>query len=189
MKIIFFNMIFTSFYAIFEKIAMKEVRLLTLVGHADIPDGQYAFMPLYCDDKKCDCRRAIIHVNQVSPEHRPFQSATISFGWESFDFYRRWSHHMPDDMVSEFKGPALDKMGPQSPYSEAMLKYFIKNTLDEAYIERLKRQYAMFKYKKGMKLPPDVAKYLSLYGPCPCGSGNNFKLCCGKTGLLSRKFK
>lgn len=158
-------------------------------GHSDIPDGQYAFMPMYCDDKTCDCRRTIIQAYQVSPKECQFHAATISFGWESLDFYRKWSHYLPDEMVLEFKGPALDRMAQQSPYAEALLRHFIINFLDDGYIERLKSQYAMFKYKKGMKLPPEVSKYLKIYEPCPCGSGKNFNLCCGKTGLFKRRFR
>ncbi len=179
-------MTYSGFYAHFEKIAMKQVRSLSFRNHQDIPDGDYAFMPMYCDDKTCDCRRAIIAVLQVSPEFRVGQVATISYGWEAMSFYRKWSHGMPEDMLKIFKGPALDYMNIQSPHAEALLESFITTALDAVYIERLKKQYAMFKHKQGMKMTPELLKLVGIYEPCPCGSGKVFNLCCGKKKFSER---
>ncbi len=181
-------MTYSGFHVQFEKIARNQTRSLSHRNTRGIPDGDYAFMPMYCDDKKCDCRRTLIAVLQVSPEFRPHQAATISYGWENMPFYRNWGHGMDEDMLNLFKGPAVDYMNQQSPHAGALLESFKQVALNAEYIERLKRQYAMVKYKQGMKLPPDLLKLLDLYGPCPCGSGNNFNVCCGKSGSFFRRF-
>jgi hypothetical protein len=174
------TMTYTGFHVHFEKIAMQQVRSLSFRHHSSIPDGDYAFMPMYCDDKTCDCRRALIAVLQVSPKYGQRQVATISYGWEKLDFYKKWSHSLPPDMLKMFKGPALDYLNKQSPHAEDLLQAFINTALDNVYIERLKKQYAMFKYKQGMHLLPELLKLAGVNEPCPCGSGKVFNLCCGK---------
>lgn len=177
---------FKAFYAEFEKIARKETRSLSIFGNPNIPDGDYAFLPLFCKDKTCDCRRALINVVQASPKNAPSHAATISYGWEPLDFYHDWSAWLSEDEIKAFKGPALDILNPQSQYASFLLDSFINIVLDEEYAERIKREYAMFKYKIGMKLPPDLLKQGYFSGDCPCGSGRAFTLCCGR-GKSSRR--
>lgn len=179
-------MTYSGFHVRFEKIAMQQVRSLSFRNHQRIPDGDYAFMPMYCDDKTCDCRRTLIAVLQVSPEFKLGQMATISYGWEAMPFYRKWSHGLTEDMLKLFKGPALDYMSLHSPQAEALLESFVNTALDDFYIERLRKQYAMFKYKQGMKMPPELQNLVGIYEPCPCGSGKVFNLCCGKKKFSER---
>ncbi|MCB0595702.1 MAG: SEC-C domain-containing protein [Lewinellaceae bacterium] len=181
-------MYFKAFHAEFEKIARLQTRSLTIVGEQKIPKGDYAFLPMYCKDKKCDCRRTLINVLQVTPEYGPFHAATISYGWEPLDFYRDWAKALSEEEIKIMKGPALDHFNTQSPSASHLLESFVNLVLDDDYSERLKRQYAMFKYKIGMKLPPDLEKQADLSGECPCGSGRPFKLCCGR-GKFSRRYR
>jgi SEC-C motif-containing protein len=184
-------MTYSGFHEYFEAISRQQTRSISSRNSFDLPDGDYVFLPMFCDDKKCDCRRTLINVLQVSPEFKRFHAATLSYGWEPKSFYKIWSPSMDENMLNEFKGPAIDYFNQQSKYSEAMLKIFVEVALDENYIERLKKQYAMFKYRQGMNMPPELLKYTGLYEPCPCGSGNTFKFCCGKSGKsgFSRRFK
>lgn len=178
---------FKAFHAEFEKIARRQTRSLSIRGEPGIPDGDYAFLPMYCKDKTCDCRRTLINVLQVSPEYGPFHAATISYGWEPLSFYRDWAGALSEEEIKAFKGPALDVFNTQSPSAPYLLESFKNIVLDEVYAERIKRQYAMFKYKAGMKLPPELLKQGDFSGGCPCESGRPFMLCCGRSRRPRRR--
>jgi hypothetical protein len=69
--------------------------------------------------------------------------ATISYGWESLDFYEKWGGAANDPL--EVKGPYLDPLNPQSKYSTALLNLFQFLIQSPDYVERLKRHYQMFR--------------------------------------------
>jgi len=69
--------------------------------------------------------------------------ATISYGWESLDFYRKWGGAASDPR--EMKGPYLDPLNPQTKYSPALLNLFRFLLPSPDYVERLKRHYQMFR--------------------------------------------
>ena len=69
--------------------------------------------------------------------------ATISYGWESLDFYRKWGGAGSDPI--EIKGPYLDPLNPQTRYSSALLNLFRFLLQSTDYVERLKRHYQMFR--------------------------------------------
>lgn len=171
---------FTGFQVHFEKIAKTLSRSIILRNDPNIPDGDYIFLPMYCNDKKCDCRRTLINVLQASPDFEALHAATISYGWEKDHFYKKWSSSIDDKALEMFRGPALDPFNTQSPHSNALLELFKTTILDEEYKKRLERQYCMFKYKTGMKMPSQLMKKIGIYEPCPCGSDSSFKMCCGK---------
>ena len=178
---------FISFLELLPEIAEKETRRVTIRNDPHVPDGEYAFMDAHCGDKTCDCRRVFINVVQIDPHYQAHNVATISYGWESFAFYRKWSGGMPNDMLMEFKGPCLDAFQKQSVHAPFFLDFFKNNILtDAAYVNRLKKHYALFKWKTGMKLPKDMP-----FDPmmlCPCGSGAKYKFCCGKKGSAVAHF-
>lgn len=182
------SMYFKAFHEELEKIARKETRSLSIFKDPDIPNGDYAFLPMFCNDKKCDCRRALITVLQVTPEYGPFHGATISYGWEPLSFYRKWSNALTDEEVKAMKGPVLAQFNKQSEHAEPLLESFIRTVLDDEYSQRLQRQYAQFKYKIGMKLSPELSRQGDITGECPCGSGRPFRMCCGR-GKFSRRYR
>ena len=131
----------SAFASRFREIAASETRTLTAMGQPDLPNGHYGFVELYCDEIGCDCRRVVIHV--ASEATGPKIWATINFGWESAEFYARW---MGDaELAEEFSSATLDLLNPQSEYASILLDYFVNLVADEAYIERLKRHYTLFK--------------------------------------------
>ena len=69
--------------------------------------------------------------------------ATISYGWESLDFYTKWGGAHSDPL--EMKGPYLDPLNPQTEYSSALLNLFRFLIQSPDYVERLKRHYQMFR--------------------------------------------
>lgn len=133
----------TAFHVYFPDLAVRETRTLTVRGQLDLPDGEYGFLELYCDDPQCDCRRVIFQV--VARDHPGKVFATINYGWESLDFYTRWIHGNAE-AAAGMQGAQLEPFGLQSPYSSALLRYCVELLLaDQAYVARLKRHYRMVK--------------------------------------------
>jgi hypothetical protein len=125
----------------FPELGARETRSLKVTGAPDLPDGEYGFLEMYCDEPGCDCRRVTIAVLRPETEWSKI-FATIAYGWESADFYRAWGPHCDP---AEMQGPALNPLGPQSKYSPALLDLFRSLIQSPEYVERLKRHYIMFR--------------------------------------------
>jgi hypothetical protein len=65
-----------------------------------------------------------------------------SYGWESADFYRKWS--AGSDPI-EMKRLCLDTLNAQTQYSSALLDLFRLLLESHDYVDRLKRHYQMFR--------------------------------------------
>lgn len=133
----------TGFFIHFPDIAFKETRVVTTRGRPDLPDGEYGFLELYCDEVDCDCRRVMINV--VSKDAGPQHLATINYGWEPLEFYEKWARNK--EIAVDMAGAELDMLNHQTEYAPALLRLFEFLLQDEAYVERLKRHYWMFKAK------------------------------------------
>ena len=132
----------TPFVERFPVIGPAETRSLKVTGYPDLPDGEYGFFEFYCNEAGCDCRRVMIDV--LRPETGWSKIwATIGYGWESLNFYRKWGGHHSDP--AEMKGPYLDTLNPQTAYSPALLDLFRLLIQSPEYVERLKRHYRMFR--------------------------------------------
>ncbi len=129
------------FFTRFRDLAVKEMRSATVRGDLALPDGEYGFLELYCDEPACDCRRVIINV--VTPTTGSKVWATINYGWESLEFYEKWMRNK--EAARDCFGATLDPLNPQTEYANALLQLFNWVLQDEAYIERLKRHYQLFK--------------------------------------------
>lgn len=136
-----FIMAMIPFYTKFPDLAFRETRSITVRGRTDLPDGEYGFLEFYCDEVDCDCRRVIVNV--LSPVTGAKVWATINYGWESLEFYERWMRNKEDAVGC--KGPSLDPLNPQTPYSPVLLRLFEFILKDAKYVERLKRHYELFK--------------------------------------------
>ncbi len=171
------------FFMKFPEIAAYETRSITVWGHKNLPDGEYGFLELYCDEKACDCRRVIINVAEAE---RPNQTlATINYGWESAKFYGKWGRS--PGLAKENKGPFLDPLNRQTQYAPALLRLFEEYILpDSAYIKRLKQHYEMFKQAVAAAAMPARnqnridGRRIGRNEPCSCGSGRKYKHCCGQ---------
>ncbi len=126
----------------FPVVGARETRSVTVTNRQDLPAGEYGFLELYCDEPGCDCRRVMIDV--LRPETGWSKIwATISYGWESLDFYMEWGGAHSDPL--EMKGPYLDPLNPQTEYSSALLNLFRYLIQSSDYVGRLKRHYQMFR--------------------------------------------
>ena len=143
-------MAFTPLQDLLPELAYKEVRIITLVeNYGEIPKDSYGLVEAYCDEINCDCRRVMLSVHPL--KRGPI--AVIAYGWESKFFYARWYHIDMKKLTSqdrralnELKGPCLNSMSPQSKLAPYFLKLVTEYVLeDQAYVERLKRHYKLFK--------------------------------------------
>ena len=130
------------FMATFPEVGTQETRSVTVTGWQNLPDGEYGFLELYCDEPGCDCRRVIIEVLRPETGWRSIW-ATIGYGWETSDFYRSWGGPYTDP--AEMQGPYLDPLNPQTTYSPVLLDLFRVLIQSPEYVDRIKRHYQMFR--------------------------------------------
>jgi hypothetical protein len=133
----------SPFFERFPEVAAAETRTAVVRGQKDLPDGEYGFVELYCDEPGCDCRRVFLEV--ITPDPMDGILATISFGWEAPQFYRGWaSFPLSDEELDEMIGPSIPAFNRQSPLASALLKLAKTHLFaDEEYVARLRRHYAM----------------------------------------------
>ena len=133
---------YISFHDICPSTAEKETRVITLQqndNEFDLPQGDYVFIELFCDE--CDCRRVFLQVilNQKIV-------ATIAYGWENISFYRKEFKGFKEDEIKELKGPSIDSFQHQSVISNHVLKMFNRILFsDKEYLNRITKHYDQFK--------------------------------------------
>ena len=144
---------YVPFHEYFPEIAEREIRSFTVLeDSADLPAGSYGLVELYCDEPGCDCRRVIFTVISSAAGNT---EAVISYGWESLEFYAEWSSIPDPKTIKEMVGVALNPLAPQSDLAPAILEMVRDVVLqDEAYVERLKSHYRMFKERIDSKSGP-----------------------------------
>jgi hypothetical protein len=178
------------FDVLFPDLASEETRVIRNVGRTDLPEGSYLFREFYCNEPKCDCWRALLHVHWVE---RKRVVATLNYAIE------------PEPPPFEDDPRVfIDPINPQSEYSDVLLRIFEQMIESDAeYHERLVRHYTMWKEIVDDPEHPDHAKVRSehhgqaSFRPaypsgiraeqkvgrnerCPCGSGKKYKQCCLK---------
>lgn len=131
-----------AFYTRFKDLAFKETRVRTVLPGRAMPADEYGFLEFYCDDTRCDCRRVIIKVLGHHSGDKVW--ATISYGWEAPEFYRKWAGTDLLD-AEEMCRPSLDPLNSQSSHATFFLSVFEETIQDKTYVERLQRHYAMFR--------------------------------------------
>jgi hypothetical protein len=138
---------FQPFYELFPDIAQKETRGITILKDVNnaLPAGEYCFHEMFCNDYNCDCFR--VHFSVSSSNHSNI-IATISYGWESYDFYKKWSGEDDPEMIEKMRVPTLNIGSPQSDLSERLIDLFDEVLLrDVVYVDRVKRHYKIFREK------------------------------------------
>jgi hypothetical protein len=126
----------------FPKLGPRETRLLCFEDDGSFPRGKYAFHESYCEDEDCDCRRVLLTVIEESTPGKIW--ATISFGWGLPRSFAAWAK--AHELEATASGAFLDPLCPQSEHADEFLELFVcMITRDPAYVERLKRHYAMIK--------------------------------------------
>lgn len=117
------------FVRMFPAQGTAETRVVTVRGHAHLPDDDYALTEAYCPDPACNCRRVMISVAGRGQQERGFLAA-IGFG---FDRDGEWSE------------PFLDPINPQSEHAAALLELVTSALADPVYVKRLEKHYRQVK--------------------------------------------
>ena len=145
---------YAFFYELFPEIAVHETRSITITENFSsigLPPGEYGFLEMYCNEKKCDCRRVFFYV-VIPAKKEPL--AVIAYGWESKEFYARWMRNSDPETIRQLQGPVFNIGSPQSKLAPAIMKVVEDILLqDELYLERIKTHYRMFRDKIDRKLP------------------------------------
>ncbi len=123
---------------------IDEMLVIPVRNHTLLPDGDYGLVDGFCADPDCDCR--VIYIF-VMAESRPGRKlASITFGWEPLEFYRKWMRaDKIDDGIRALKGPALMSMAPQTDLADALLELVAPRLRERSYADLLKRHYRLFK--------------------------------------------
>ena len=144
---------YQAFHNFFPQVAKKETRVITIFDqYTDkVPAGEYSFVELFCNERDCDCRRVFFAVFASNGNE---QVAVIAYGWESYEFYVKWSHEDSPDLIHNLQGPVLNLGSPQSDISENILEMFKMHLMqDDYYMERVKKHYKMFRSKVDKQVP------------------------------------
>jgi hypothetical protein len=128
------------FDAVAGQRAIDETRTATVIDNPDLPSGEYAFVEYFCNDRKCDCRRAIFNVIRKNGTKI---YATITYGWDTAEYYGKWSGAGLGEIAQKMASATLEPHNPQSSLAPALLKLFIDEILPSpGYLDRLKRHYS-----------------------------------------------
>lgn len=131
----------------FRELAEAETRVITIPpgGSGGLPADSYVFRELFCNERGCDCRRVFFSVISESQKR---MEAIVAYGWETKAFYAKWMGDADLANLVELQGPILNLGSPQSPLAPAILRLTEEVLLqDPAYVERIKRHYALFRQK------------------------------------------
>jgi len=146
-------MSFQLFHDLFPELAERETRTATVIRDwpMGLPPGEYGFLEMFCNEPGCDCRRVFFYV--MSPSTGRAVEAVIAWGWETSGFYARWLKDDHPQMLADLKGPVLNRGSPRTALAPDLLE-LCRNVLlrDPAYVERIKRHYALFREKIDGKL-------------------------------------
>jgi hypothetical protein len=144
---------YVPFDEYFRELAAAETRVLTIPpgGSGGLPADSYVFREMFCNERGCDCRRVFFSVISESQQRT---EAIVAYGWETKAFYAKWMGGADLATLVEMQGPVLNFGSPQSPLAPAILRLTEEVLLkDPAYLERIKRHYALFRQKiEGGKL-------------------------------------
>lgn len=106
-----------------------------------IPEGTYNLIECFCPELDCDCRRVMIVVVCQATKK---MVAHINYGWESLEFYLKWTGNLSDAIACI--NPYLDPLNPQSDHAPLFLTLFKEYVMkDISYMDRLKHHYSLFK--------------------------------------------
>lgn len=169
---------FAPFFREFLEVAEAETRAVIVFDDSILPPGRYPFVEFYCNEPDCDCRRVLFHVMR---ENTRTLEAEIGFGWEDRAFYAEWMGDSDPDVVTRLQGPAFNIGGAIGEHADVLLDHVREAVRDPAYVERLKRHYAMYRATiDGAPNPVTAAPKTGRNELCSCGSGHKFKRCCGR---------
>ena len=144
-----------AFHSVLPELAAREVRFVrtgsgTAALAPGLPADAYAYIEFCCEDLDCACRRVFLQVMAKNQPHQVF--ASINYGWEPEDFYRKKTPWDPDSASGTVRAE-LDAMNAQSPFSNVFLELFQQMVLDAEYRLRLARHSRLFREALARRRP------------------------------------
>jgi hypothetical protein len=94
----------SPFFSKFSDIAAVETRSVIIYNNKKIPDGVYDLYESFCDEEDCDCRRVFINVTSRDSQD---EMATITYGWETPEFYKKWMTFGDNKLIEMMTRPHL----------------------------------------------------------------------------------
>jgi hypothetical protein len=140
-------MLYAFFYELCPELAESETRTITILDDSSLslPAGDYSLLEMFCNERKCDCRRVFFYVVSSLTDD---VVAVIAWGWESKKFYAKWMRDDDPEVIKELQGPMLNIGSPQSSLAPAILDLVNDIILnDRAYVERIKTHYLIYRSK------------------------------------------
>ncbi len=138
---------FQMFHDLFPDLAERETRCVIALERmeGELPQGEYYFHEMFCNEKGCDCRRVFWYV--VSSVRKDVETV-IAWGWEEPAYYAKWLSSPDPHDVAELKGPILNMGSPHTAHAPAILEMARDLLLrDPDYVARIKRHYGLFRGK------------------------------------------
>lgn len=113
------NLPLKAFDKVFPQIAQIDQCYLE-IANASPPDfnGRYRVVDLYCQAPTCSCHKTSL----LFIDKHQNVCATISYGWKSKIFYRKWG--LDKDMIQSLTSGFLDPMVQQSEHAFLFLEGF-----------------------------------------------------------------
>lgn len=144
-----------AFDEVFPQIAEFDQFYLELsddsISHLN---GRYRVIDLYCQAPTCNCHKVSL---MFIDKHQKVW-ATVSYGWKSKTFYRKWG--LDNNDAQALANGFLDPLEEQSENAPLFLQGFLltlKNNRE--FIARLKQRYSLF--KEIMASDPSLIKIYS----------------------------
>jgi len=105
--------------------------------------GEFHFIPRYCKDSGCDCRKSEVYVL-----HEGEVVAVIDYGWETEAYYSKWSRENENAGRCEVSGVTITSKN--SKYDEEALLGLFNRLMNEEWKLRMISHYNSVKkfYKR-----------------------------------------
>jgi len=133
-----------KFGELFPEVAARQMVLLWVdPPRKRLPVKSYGLLEYYCDEPGCDCRRVML---DVVSDYRGRVFASICFGWESLEFYRKWAGTRDLGDASPLKKGVLDPAALNCDWADVLLDHVRREVLaNPKMVARFKRHYEMVK--------------------------------------------
>src|SRR5262249_1584991 len=101
-----------DFDSLFPTIAVHDQFCIALTDPSPPElEGEYRVVDLYCQDSTCHCHK--VSLDFLGRDNKTY--ATVSYGWKSKTFYRKWG--LDAEMSQTLAHGFLDPWAPQSEYA------------------------------------------------------------------------
>jgi hypothetical protein len=140
-----------QFGAVFPELAARQMLFFWLSPQTRAPITCYSLLEYYCEEPACDCRRVTLDV--VSPELPGRIFASIGFGWETSDFYKKWGQARGLLGPCKLRNGVLDPSELNCDWADLLLRHIRRNILrNPKQVALFRRHYELMKREQKKQL-------------------------------------